>query len=222
MHPLALMTQIRDDRVELPHGGGLLVGYARVSTEDQKLDLQHDALARHGVAPERVYDEHISGARSDRPQLAACLKALRPGDTLVVWKLDRLGRNLAELVRLTTELERRGIGFRSLSEEINTTSAGGRFAFHVLAAVAQFERDLVSERTRAGLRAARLRGHKGGRPRKLTDAKWRVAARLMEDPTLAMGDIAQTVGISRSALYRERKRRHQEAHAAELARAMKK
>lgn len=199
---------------------GMLVGYARVSTEDQRLDLQRDALLEGGCDPAHIYEEQISSTRSARPQLQACLKALRPGDVLVVWRLDRLGRSLSELITITEALDARGIGLRSLTEHIDTTTAGGRLIFHVMGAIAQFERDLIAERTRAGLKAARLRGHKGGRPRKITDAKWRIAKPLMDDGRIAYGDIAKTIGVSRSAPYRERSRREQEA-VAKVAKAKK-
>lgn len=190
-----------------PAPGGLLIGYARVSTDDQKLDLQHDALAAAGVARERIYEEYISGARANRPQLDQCLKALRPGDVLVVWRLDRLGRKLRELAQITEELERRGVGFRSLNENFDTTTAGGRFIFHVMGAMAEFERNLISERTKAGLKAARLRGHRGGRPMKISRQKWRMIKAWIDDnPTDTYDAIAKEFGVSRSALYRAKQK----------------
>ena len=123
----------------------MLIGYARVSTEDQNLNLQRDALRKAGVKPERTYEEQISGASANRPELKACLQSLREGDVLIVWRLDRLGRSLPDLINIINDLNDRKIGFKSLTEEINTTTAGGRLIFHVFGAVAQFERDLVSE-----------------------------------------------------------------------------
>lgn len=183
--------------------GAALIGYARVSTEDQKLDLQRDALTAAGVEPDRIYEEYISGAKTQRPQLVACLKALRAGDILVVWRLDRLGRRLRELAEITEGLERRGIGFRSLHDRFDTTTAGGRLIFHVMAAIAEFERNLISERTIAGLNAARLRGHRGGRPMKISPKRWpAVKATIEANPTETFEAIAAMFDVSRSALYR--------------------
>lgn len=141
------------------------IGYARVSTEDQTLDLQRDALKR--AKCREIYQEQAAGKNTSRPQLEGCLKSLREGDTLVVWRLDRLGRNLADLVRLIGDLEQRKINFASLTEKIQTNSPAGRLVFHVFSALAEFERNLIRERTVAGLKAARARGRKGGRPAKL-------------------------------------------------------
>jgi DNA invertase Pin-like site-specific DNA recombinase len=152
---------------------GHLLGYARVSTTDQHPDLQVDALTQAGCY--RVFTDCASGARTDRPQLTAVLDQLRPGDTLLVWKLDRLGRSLRHLVDTVTELADRGVGFRSLQESIDTTTPGGKLVFHVFAALAEFERDLVRERTTAGLAAARARGRIGGRPSVMTADKLAVA-----------------------------------------------
>ena len=137
------------------------IGYARVSTDDQNLDLQKDALNKVGC--QVIYEEAASGKNSERPELDQCLKALRSGDTLVVWRLDRLGRSLRDLVQIVGDLEKRGIAFESLMEKIETGSAAGRLVFHVFAALAEFERNLIRERTRAGLAAARARGRKGGK-----------------------------------------------------------
>jgi DNA invertase Pin-like site-specific DNA recombinase len=142
------------------------IGYARVSTEDQTLDLQRDALKRAKCG--EVYEEQATGKNTSRPQLEACIKSLREGDTLIVWRLDRLGRNLADLVGLVAEFERRKINFESLTEKIETVSPAGRLVFHVFAALAEFERNLIRERTVAGLKAARARGRMGGRPAKLS------------------------------------------------------
>src|SRR3954467_10501673 len=146
--------------MKTPSKAGMLVGYARVSTEDQNLDLQRDALTRAGC--ERIFTDVASGAKDDRTGLAGALAFLRPGDTLVVWKLDRLGRSLKHLIETVTALQARKIGFRSPQESIDTTTSGGKLIFHVFGALAEFERDLIRERTQAGLQAARARGRKGG------------------------------------------------------------
>ena len=142
------------------------IGYARVSTDDQTLDLQRDALKQAGCT--ELYEEHASGRTAARPQLEGCLKALREGDTLVVWRLDRLGRSLQDLIELTNNFQTRGVEFESLTERIDTSSPTGRLVFHLFGALAEFERSLIRERTMAGLKAARARGRKGGRPKKLT------------------------------------------------------
>jgi len=176
-----------------------LLGYARVSTAQQDAALQHDELRAAGCW--KTWTDVASGARADRPQLAAVLEALRPGDTLVVWRLDRLGRSLPHLIETVRQLEERGVGFRSLRESIDTTTPGGRLVFHVFGALASFERELVQERTRAGLDAARARGRLGGRPTVLTPAKAR-QARKMRDEGATMDEIASVVGVSVATLYR--------------------
>ena len=170
---------------------GERIGYARVSTDDQNLDLQFDALRKAGVADEHIYADTASGKNADRPQLAACLKALRPGDTLVVWRLDRLGRNLPDLVQIVGELEKKGVAFESLTERIETGSAAGKLIFHVFAALAEFERNLIRERTHAGLAAARARGRKGGRRQKLTPAQVREIRELVAAQQLPIKRIAE-------------------------------
>ena len=175
-------------------------GYARVSTDDQTLDLQKDALKR--AKCREVYEEQASGKSTDRPQLEGCLKSLREGDTLVVWRLDRLGRNLADLVRLIAELEQRKINFESLTEKIETNSPTGRLVFHVFAALAEFERNLIRERTVAGLTAARARGRKGGRPVKLSPKEIKTIRALLKTADIAVAEIAARFGIARSTLYR--------------------
>jgi len=174
------------------------IGYARVSTDDQTLDLQLDALK----ACEEVYQEKASGKSKDRPELAHCLKALRPGDVLVVWRLDRLGRSLPDLVQIVTSLEERGIGFESLTEKIDTTSATGRLTFHVFAALAEFERNIIRERTRAGLDAARARGRKGGRKPALNERQVREIRALLADPEIQVSEVARRYGVSRTTLYK--------------------
>ncbi len=178
------------------------VGYARVSTDEQLLDLQLDALKKYGCG--KIYQEHISGGRGrkERPQLADCLSNIRSGDTLVVWRLDRLGRSLKDLIEIVGELDRLGVGLVSLRENIDTTSATGRLIFHVFASLAQFERELIQERTKAGVEAARARGRKGGRPQKLNDREKAMVRTLMADPKNSVQDIAKQFGVSRSMLYR--------------------
>lgn len=179
----------------------MLIGYARVSTGEQTLDLQRDALAKAGCG--KVYEETASGAKADRPVLAELLSYMREGDTLVVWRLDRLGRSLAHLIATVAELNTRRIGFRSVTEQIDTTTPGGKLVFHVFGALAEFERDLVRERTNAGLAAARARGRKGGRPKKLADPKkLSLALGLYHTGQADVATICATLGISRATLYR--------------------
>jgi DNA invertase Pin-like site-specific DNA recombinase len=177
----------------------MLVGYARVSTPDQHLTLQRDALK--GVGCKRIFSDIASGATPDRSGLTKALEFVRRGDTLVVWKLDRLGRSLQHLIESVRQLETRRIGFRSLQESIDTTTSGGKLIFHVFGALAEFERDIIRERTNAGLAAARARGRKGGRPRVLDDKKLSLARVLYKDNT-APATICATLGISKSSLYR--------------------
>src|SRR5262245_19765778 len=183
---------------------GRLVGYARVSTDDQDLSLQIDSLTGLGIDRDVIFTEKVSGAKTDRPQLDACLAKLQKGDTLVVWRLDRLGRSMHHLVELIEDLRNRGVGFRSVSDGlIDTTSPSGELIFHIFSALAQFERRLIQERTRAGLASARTRGRVGGRPPiNLDEAKVRAARRLHDDHTLSIDDICKTLNISRSTYYR--------------------
>ena len=185
----------------------MLVGYMRVSKADgsQVTDLQRDALLSAGVDVGHLYEDSASGKKDDRPGLAACLKALRPGDTLVVWKLDRLGRNLRHLVNVVHELAARGVGLKVLTghgASIDTTSPSGKLVFGIFAALAEFERELIVERTRAGLQAARARGRHGGRPFKMTAAKLRLAMASMGMPGTKVGELCAELGISRTTLYR--------------------
>lgn len=180
------------------------LGYARVSTEDQTLDLQLDALKADGC--ETIYQEHASGKSAARLELESCLKALRAGDVLVTWRLDRLGRNLADLVRIVNDLESRGVGFVSLTEQINTTSSSGKLVFHLFASLAEFERNLIRERTQAGLKSARARGRIGGRPAKLTGKDLAMAKALMADRDNDVVEVAKRFGVHRSTLYRLAKR----------------
>lgn len=181
----------------------MIIGYARVSTQDQNLELQLDALERAGC--ERIFEDHVSGASTERPGWTQAKAALRKGDTLVVWRLDRLGRSLKHLIETVTELDDRGIGFKSVQENLDTTTSGGRLVFHIFGALAEFERELIRERTKAGLEAARARGRLGGRPRKLDARKLATARRLLEDPDQRVGDVAAALGVSRSTLYRSLK-----------------
>jgi len=179
----------------------MIVGYARVSTDDQTLALQLDALQAAGC--EKVFRDTISGAKTERPELTKALDHVRNGDMLVVWRLDRLGRSLSHLIELIQTLEGRGVGFKSLTEQIDTTTSGGKLIFHIFGALAEFERNLIRERTMAGLQAARARGRKGGRPKKPnTDTKIVMAKRLHADPNNSIAEICKTLGVSRATLYR--------------------
>jgi DNA invertase Pin-like site-specific DNA recombinase len=176
------------------------IGYARVSTEDQTVDPQLDALNTAGC--DRIFSERASGALRARPELDAALDYIRSGDTLVVTKLDRLGRSLPHLIDTLTGLDERGVGFHSISEGIDTTTSAGRLMMHILGAIAQFERDLIIERTRAGLAAAKARGRTGGRPSTITPEKLAVARQMHGTKTHTMAVIAETIGVSRATLYR--------------------
>lgn len=185
----------------------MLIGYIRVSKADgsQVTDLQRDALVEAGVEADQLYEDRASGKRDDRPGLDACLKALRDGDTLVVWKLDRLGRNLKHLVEVVQGLNARGVGLKVLTGQgvsIDTTTANGRLMFAFFAALAEFERELIVERTNAGLAAARARGRNGGRPFKMTAAKLRLAQAAMGKPETRIADLCAELGVTRQTLYR--------------------
>jgi DNA invertase Pin-like site-specific DNA recombinase len=185
----------------------MLIGYMRVSKADgsQALDLQRDALLAAGVDAGSLYEDMASGKRDDRQGLAACVKALRAGDTLLVWKLDRLGRDLRHLVNLVHELAVRGVGLKVLTGQgaaIDTASAAGKLVFGIFAALAEFERDLIVERTQAGLAAARARGRNGGRPYKMTPAKLRLAMAAMGKPETKVGELCRELEITRQTLYR--------------------
>ena len=184
----------------------MLIGYARVSKADgsQLLDLQRDALTDAGVAEERIYEDRASGRKDHRPGLEACLKALQPGNTFVVWKLDRLGRDLKHLVSTVDELRECGVGLRVLAgagAEIDTSTANGRLIFGIFAALAEFERELIAERTRAGLAAARARGRHGGRPRKMDRAMLQMAMTAMAARETKAQDLARRLGITTTTLY---------------------
>ncbi|KZC98264.1 recombinase family protein [Oceanibaculum pacificum] len=182
------------------------VGYARISTEEQNLDLQRRALTEANCL--RLYeDSGISGAARNRPALQQALTELESGDILVVWRLDRLGRSLAHLIEVVRQLGERNIGFQSLTENIDTTSPGGRLVFHIMAALAEFERDLIGERTRAGMRAAIARGERMGRKPKLTQSQVAHARLLMEQPGQSVVAVARSLRVSRATLYRALKDR---------------
>lgn len=184
----------------------MLIGYARVSKADgtRTLAPQRDALLAAGVAPERLYHDLASGRHDDRPGLAACLKALQPGNTLVIWKLDRLGRDLRHLVLTFEDLRARNVDLEVLTgagAQIDTTTANGRLAFGIFAAFAEFERELIAERTRAGLAAARARGRLGGRPRKMDRGTLLMAMAAMRDPAAVAAEVAKRLGITTTTLY---------------------
>ncbi len=179
----------------------MLVGYTRVSTAEQSLALQRDALLAAGVEAERIYEDTCSGAVADRPGLARALDVVRAGDALVVWKLDRIGRSLAHVVELVGSLQARGVGLKVLTGGVDTTTATGRLVFGIFATLAEFEKDLLHERTMAGLAAARARGRTGGRPPLMTRAKLRTAMAMMADQANAASDVAEQLGISASTLY---------------------
>ncbi|HEY9657179.1 MAG TPA: recombinase family protein [Allocoleopsis sp.] len=178
----------------------MLIGYERVSTDDQNLALQHDALLSAGC--DKIFSDKMSGAKADRPGLKQAFAFARKGDTLVVWRLDRLGRSLKDLIALIEELESRKIGFRSLQENIDTTTSGGKLIFHLFGALAEFERNLIRERTYAGLAAARARGRKGGRRQKLTPQEIEIGRSLAADPSRSVTSICEHLKISRPTYYR--------------------
>src|SRR3954452_10540769 len=178
----------------------MLIGYARVSTDDQNLDMQRDALEKAGC--EQIYTDRVSGTKDNRPGLTVALSHLRAGDTLVVWRLDRLGRSLRHLIDTVTGLQERGIGLKSLQESIDTTTSGGRLVFNIFGSLAEFEREIIGERTTAGLQAARARGRNGGRPKKLTVKQVQMLQHLAADKKHTVSEICKTLGIGRTAFYR--------------------
>jgi DNA invertase Pin-like site-specific DNA recombinase len=187
----------------------MLIGYARVSTDDQNLDLQKDALTRAGC--EKILEDHQSGAKAERPGLKSVLQYAREGDTLVVWRLDRLSRSLKDLIEMVSQLESRGIGLKSLHESLDTSSSSGKLIFHIFGALAEFERNLIRERTQAGLQAARARGRKGGRPKALNADKRALAVQLYGDRKHTVKQICQMMGISKPTLYK-----YVDAHRADF------
>ncbi len=178
----------------------MFIGYARVSTQEQNPKAQIDALEADGCV--RIFTETASGAQRDRPELRAALDYMRPGDTLVVWKLDRLARSLKQLIETVERLGERDIGLRSLTEQIDTTSPGGRLIFHIFGALAEFERAIIRERTMAGLKAARSQGRVGGRPPALSEKDLAAARALMSNPEITVTEIARRLGVHPSTLYR--------------------
>ncbi|WP_339349098.1 recombinase family protein [uncultured Alteromonas sp.] len=176
----------------------MILGYARVSTQEQSIDLQLDALNKAGC--DEVYQEKYSGKSRNRPELEFCLRTLREGDVLVVWKLDRLARSLKDLVDIINELENKRVGFRSITESIDTTTTGGKLVFHIFGALAEFEHNLIRERTIAGLAAARARGRKGGRKPSMSKADIRKAAAMLKDPNITKKEVAEHFKISRLTL----------------------
>lgn len=177
----------------------MFIGYARISTDDQNLDLQHDALTQAGCS--KRYDDKESGAKAERPGLMTALEVLREGDTLVVWRLDRLGRSLKDLITLVEKLEKRGVALKSLQENIDTGSSGGKLVFYLFGALAEFERNLIRERTQAGLSAARARGRTGGRPKALDSSKQQLAIRLYHERQHSIDELCRMMGISKPTLY---------------------
>jgi len=175
------------------------IGYARVSCQDQNLSLQHEALKKAGCRP--IFEDRLSGGRLDRPGLISALETLQKGDTLVVWKLDRLGRSVKSLIELVADLENKGIHFKSLTDAIDTATASGRFFFHVMASLSQMERELIAERTRAGLDIARQLGRRGGRKRKMTESKIESAKKLLANGVSAC-EVAHNLNVSIPTLYR--------------------
>lgn len=178
----------------------MFIGYARVSMQDQNIRLQKDALKRAGC--NKIFQDRISGTKEKRSGLERALDAARKGDILVVWRLDRLGRSLKQLIELIGQLEKEGIGFKSLQESIDTTTSGGKLIFHIFGALAEFERNLIRERTQAGLAAARARGKMGGRPKALDTKKRKLAIQLYKDKTHPVMHICNIMGISKMTLYR--------------------
>lgn len=178
----------------------MLIGYARVSTDDQKLDLQKDALLKVGC--EKIFDDHMSGAKAERPGLTKALDMCRDGDTLVIWRLDRLGRSIKNLIELAEVLDKRGIGLMSCQESIDTNTSGGKLLFHMFGALAEFERNLLIELTNAGLVAARARGKTGGRPKALDANKRALAVKLYEEKNHTINQICSIMHVGRTTLYK--------------------
>src|SRR3954470_17476879 len=176
------------------------IGYARVSTNEQNLDLQRDALKTAGC--EQIYTDQVSGTTAQRPGLEQALSHLRTGDTLVVWRLNRLGRSLKHLIETVNDLQEKGIGFKSITESLDTTTSGGKLVFHIFGALAEFEREIIRERTQAGLQSARARGRTGGRPKALTDKQVDMLNQLAANKNRSVDEICRTLGISRMTYYR--------------------
>ncbi len=177
----------------------MFIGYARVSTDDQNLNLQLDALSNQGC--EKIFEDRLSGAKSERTGLKQTLQFVRSGDTIVVWRLDRLSRSLKDLIDMINELESRNVGLKSLQESIDTTSSSGKLIFHIFGALAEFERNLIRERTQAGLKAARSRGRKGGRPKALSEDKRALAVKLYEEKKHTIAQICEMMNVTKPTLY---------------------
>ena len=190
----------------------MLIGYARISTHDQTLALQLDALEKAGC--EQIFTDRVSGTKAERKGLTDALSHLREGDTLVVWRLDRLGRSLRHLIDTITDLAERGIGFKSLTENIDTTTSGGKLVFHIFGALAEFEREIIKERTMAGLKSARSRGKVGGRPKALTPKEVQMLRNMSADKSLTVSDICKTLSIGRTTFYRYVKAENKEETAS--------
>lgn len=184
---------------EITGKSGHKIGYARVSTKEQNLDLQIDGLQKAGCS--EIYQEKVSSRKAQRPELEHALKALRAGDTMVVWKLDRLGRSLTELIKIVSELRAKNIYFESVSDKLDTETAMGKLFFQFMAMMAEYERNVIQERTMDGLAAARARGRKGGRPPKLTSKDYKEIAVLLQNPDITVLDVAKRFGVSRQTLY---------------------
>jgi len=178
----------------------MLIGYARVSTHEQTLDLQIDALEKADC--KKIFTDRVSGTKTERIGLSEALSHLRAGDTLVVWRLDRLGRSLRHLIDTITKLHDRGVGFKSLQENIDTTTSGGKLIFHIFGSLAEFEREIIRERTLAGLQSARTRGRVGGRPKTLSDKEVKMLRNMAADKSFTVSDICKTLGIGRTTFYR--------------------
>lgn len=178
----------------------MLIGYARVSTDDQNLNLQRDALNQSGC--DHIFEDQLSGAKAERPGLTEALKYARSGDTLVVWRLDRLSRSLKDLIKMVAQLDVLGVGLKSLQEAIDTSSSSGKLIFHIFGALAEFERNLIRERTQAGLLAARARGRKGGRPKALNQDKQDLAVKLYDEKKHTVNQVCELMGISKPTLYK--------------------
>jgi DNA invertase Pin-like site-specific DNA recombinase len=178
----------------------MLIGYARVSTHDQTLHSQRDALEKAGC--EKIFTDQVSGTKTERKGLSEALSHLRAGDILVVWRLDRLGRSLRHLIDTVTMLQEKGVGFKSLQENIDTTTSGGKLVFHIFGALAEFEREIIKERTQAGLASARSRGKVGGRPKALTARQVQMLRNMAADKSITVADICKTLGIGRTTFYR--------------------
>ena len=206
LRPAAPKVRVRSSDVGEITSKPMLIGYARVLTVDQNLALQRDALTEAGCT--KIFTEQMSGAVTDRPALHDALEFARSGDTLIVWKLDRLARSMKQLIETIEKLRVRGIGFRSLTEALDTTTAQGRLVFHMFGALAEFERSLIRERTQAGLAAARRAGRKGGRPPKLTDDDIEAAKAMLANPDIGVTQIAHRLGVSAATLYIAQTRRN--------------